>query len=183
MTNRLDGKAWFRIKWHDFDWIACLLLCHFYTEVRIFQSCNNRYIYISHKRHGWHYGLSCMWYAVLFMGFQTIFITRLLKNIVSLATFYFTLLFLFLLLLFARFQLRKCFVAHLWPLYGIYFGYPKWKRLENKMNCMDMSNWCQVCTLCSIHDVQWLWFQWKWETLPSPFTNHPSTTESQLTCV
>lgn len=44
-----------------------------------------------------------------------------------------------------------------------YIGYPKWKRLENKMNCMDMSNWCQVCTLC-IHDVQWLWFQWNRDT-------------------
>lgn len=129
--------------------------CAIFGEARIFQSCNNRHIYISHKRHGWHYGLSCVWYAVLFMGFQTIFITRLLKNIVLLATFSFTLLFLFLLLLFAHFRLGKCFVAHLWPLYGIYFGYPKWKRLENKMNCMDMSNWCQVCTLC-IHDVQWL---------------------------
>lgn len=137
--------------------------CAIFGEARIFQSCNNRHIYISHKRHGWHYGLSCVWYAVLFMGFQTIFITRLLKNIVLLATFSFTLLFLFLLLLFAHFRLGKCFVAHLWPLYGIYFGYPKWKRLENKMNCMDMSNWCQVCTLC-IHDVQWLWFQWNRDT-------------------
>lgn len=158
----------------------------FFTEVRIFQSCNNRHIYISHKRHGWHYGLSCV-YCTLYCSwdFKRYLLHACWKTSfrlpLSISPFCF--FFLLLLLLFARFWLGKCFVAHLWPLYGIYFGYPKWKRLENKMNCMDMSNWCQVCTLCVYMMCNGCDFNENERHFHHPFTNHPSTTESQLTCV